>query len=224
MPVSEKTLEINVSHNLIEICRVRNRAAYVHGFTLRNEPKHGLDISLNVGNQIGAGFQFKAPKRHRGGIYRFIINSNSNNDQHQKLFFSSLLSLIDPRIPPVYYALPTIHIENELHNASPNFLNQTYFIPPVSLPRSIIDRQEHAITIDVNTNSINVASKESKKISNFFKGEKIIQNMKEKEQTPRIENVHKFFQIINEDENVLEKLSKIFKKKWRLSLIGIILN
>ena len=48
--VPEKTLEINVSHELLNLVEysLNVRKSYIYGFTLGQEAAIGLDVSINV--------------------------------------------------------------------------------------------------------------------------------------------------------------------------------
>ena len=234
MSFSEKALELNVSENLVNLCRFLNSRAYLMGYTLKNESIHGLDVSLNVQNSIlGPSFQFKKPRR-RGNVFRFSINNNNNRDQHLRLYLLSHVFELVQNYSPIYYAFPTISSANELNVLSPNFLRNTFFISPLSFPLSILDFNKHHVKIDTSTSTITVHSKSGTKISNYFKGFQILEeillgytkskNIKLiKERFREINYKNILSDIIYNDRKFVNKhIEKLFNKKWKIGLKGII--
>ncbi|MGB9760841.1 MAG: hypothetical protein ACPLZG_13510 [Thermoproteota archaeon] len=86
--ISEKSLELNVTENLLRELRKYKQFnnAFSYGFTLRQEVAIGLDISINLPSQARVfGLQFKKPISCKyNQIYRFKINNNIRRDQHLK--------------------------------------------------------------------------------------------------------------------------------------------
>ncbi|WKT58511.1 hypothetical protein QVH35_03765 [Candidatus Nitrosotenuis chungbukensis] len=175
MKASEKTLELNVSENLLQDIRDLYPNAFLQGFTLHHEAINGLDVSISVPNvQIGLGLQFKRPTSQRNGIYKFSINNNRKHDQHVILYeLVELFTLLLGRQPPFYYAFPTILDDTEVLQATPNFYARTYLVSPLDIPFHIIDGNIHHVEIDTRHNEITVHS-ESSKIVNFFTADKLI--------------------------------------------------
>ncbi len=145
--VNEKTLEINVSTNMINDIRQVHPNAFVYGFDMRyEEPLNGLDTSLNLsGNRQLLAFQFKAPKKRSGNIFWYCFNNAAHNLQHNILHRTADAS---QPISTVYYALPAYHEMIDFENDSPNFLNNTYFVDILDTPL-IFDHQSHQLEIDI---------------------------------------------------------------------------
>lgn len=234
MSFSEKALELNISENLVNLCRFINPRAYLMGYTLKSESIHGLDISLNIQNGIlGPSLQFKKPTR-RGNVFKFSINNNNNRDQHLHLFLLSHVFELIQNYSPIYYAFPTIASPNELDILSPNFLRNTFFISPLWFPLSILNHNVHHVEINTSTNTIIVYSKSGEKISNYLKGFKILddillgynksKNIKLlKEQFKEINHERILYDLIHNDKKFLNKhIEEFFKKKWKLELKGMI--
>jgi hypothetical protein len=117
--VSEKTLELNLSAELLQ--RTRRRApfgqAYLIGMTQAQEHLNGVDAAvMSMGVMLGA-IQFKAPL-HPGpdAHYWFALEGTQ---------LANLQSL-EARFPGrVAYYLPRINTPNDLRSHSPAFLAQT---------------------------------------------------------------------------------------------------
>lgn len=122
--VSEKSLELNVGSELLDVIRWRWRMprAYLRGLTQAEERREGVDFfaELSPSSRIFA-FQFKAPKGQWGDAlpYRFTIR----RDQHDKL------SVLARRWPwGVYYVLPFYVGPRKLRNEVPCLLKDTWLL------------------------------------------------------------------------------------------------
>lgn len=241
---SEKTLELNVGENILRNIRTHHNSAFLQGITLRNEPRTGLDVSIDLTANISAvGLQFKKPKKSRNGIFEFQINNNRAHDQHWKLYAGSLLSKFGLNIQ-VRYAFPVLFDLIDVATISPNFISKTYFVDPMNISYDILDKNPHTVEINTNNDIMIVHSKEYK-ITKFTKGNafideiikdeklnKIIQkektqkNMESKEicECPPIK--WKLFQeeLPKEISNKKQKFSSILEKKWNVKLQGISWN
>ena len=82
MPLSEKTLELNVISELTYLFRIAGRNPYYIGYTQLEEFRHGKDIGYQNGHQI-MFLQFKKGHKRRK-FYTFYINNNRPHfNQHQ---------------------------------------------------------------------------------------------------------------------------------------------
>jgi len=155
--VNEKTLELNVSTNMINDLRFIHPNAYLYGFDMRwEEPRNGLDSSLNLpgANRLLA-FQFKAPKGSSGNIFWFKFNKGAHFHQHNILHVTA--DATNPQ-PTVYYVLPAYPDMILFENDSPNFLDRTYFINVFDTPL-IFDEQSHEFEIDTHNMTFIIHSK-----------------------------------------------------------------
>jgi len=234
MSISEKTLELNVSHNLLSISRIFSPSAFLIGFTLRNERVHGLDVAINLNDgRLGPSYQFKKPTM-RQNVYKFSINNNNAHDQHHKLVAWATILRIVQGYSPVFYAFPAIANYNQLSILSPNFLNDTYFVSPLDFPDSILDNHSHVLEIDVNTDSITVSSKSKSKISKFTKGFQSLDWISKSYnksldvkllKTKIMElNEKKVSSFIKEEykNKISDSFIKLQKKNWKIGLKGLI--
>lgn len=151
--ISEKSLEINISENILR--ELRNLGPpfskiFIYGFTLREEFNRGLDISINLNpnRSFLLAIQYKKPIQ---GTYRFYINNNSTRDQHIKLF---RVSLIAPN--RIFYIFPTIITTQQLYHISPDFLKYCYFLRPTDIP--LFDNHVHTVEIDTRSGTAFVFS------------------------------------------------------------------
>ena len=125
MKVSEKSLELNVGAELLDVLRHRCAMpkAYLRGLTQREEHQEGVDFlaELSSSTRIFA-FQFKAPKGQWGDKtpYRFTIQRH----QHEKL------SALSTKCPSgVFYVLPFYVCPAKLRHDVPQLLRDTWFPP-----------------------------------------------------------------------------------------------
>ena len=129
MKVSEKSLELNVGAELLEVLRGRwgLQKAYLRGLTQGEEHQEGADfiVELSKFTRIFA-FQFKAPRAGWGDRmpYRFTILRH----QHEKL---SILARSWPH--SVYYVLPFYVSAWKLRRDVPNLLSDTWLLPVESM-------------------------------------------------------------------------------------------
>lgn len=216
---------MNVSENIIRNIRRFYRSAFLQGITLRYEPINGLDVSIDLSEDISlVGLQFKKPKRAHGGVYEFEINSNKKHDQHWKLLGGSLLSKILPHTLATMYAFPTFYDIREVAANSPQFIARTYFIDPMEMPPDILDNQSHIVEIDTINNIVHVRSK-LHKVDNFFKGKDFIKHIIKKNKFKKIEEIKDILKEKQLDyRSFYELRSSILNKKWNLKIQGFILK
>ena len=122
--VSEKSLELNVGAELLNMLRWRlgMPKAYLRGLTQAEESREGVDFfaELSPATRIFA-FQFKAPKAQWGDVlpYRFTVQ------QHQHVALASLASNW-PKA--VHYVLPFFVRPAKLRHEVPHLLSDTWFL------------------------------------------------------------------------------------------------
>lgn len=174
--VSEKALELNVNENLVN--RIRQfggiySRAFIYGFTLREEARHGFDSSINLPFHTNFLFslQYKKPISRSNGRYRFMINTNGS--QHVLLLISSFLFGEN-----IWYAFPLFIDPSELSQNSPDFLSRTYFVRITNFPENTFDGNIHVVEIDEQSGDGFVHSDEAKKIITV-KGEEFLEKIRE---------------------------------------------
>ena len=91
---NEKTLELNITHELLEISRHYDKRAFAFGTTLIQERLLGYDSRI-LGRLphywVTSPIQFKRAKRRKQigrnqFVYVYDINNNTYNDQHLILY------------------------------------------------------------------------------------------------------------------------------------------
>jgi hypothetical protein len=128
MKISEKSLELNVGAELLNLMRGPwgMPKAYLRGLTQREERQQGVDffVQLNPSTRIFA-FQFKAPKgRDDGAPYRYTLV----REQHD------LLHALAQEFPDaVFYVLPFYVTHPKLQNDVPNLMSDTWFLSIASM-------------------------------------------------------------------------------------------
>ncbi len=156
LPLTEKTLELNVVANMLEDVRTRfSSRAYAYGYSLTHESTTGLDSSLQLPS--GARFlslQFKRPYRTRGPDYVFQFNNNTQRNQHNLVWQASVR--YSPPIS-VFYALPCFQDMAEVLVASPDFRNNTMFLDPFWV-MPINDMKVHRFHVNPTTLTTTVHS------------------------------------------------------------------
>jgi hypothetical protein len=144
--INEKTLELNIMSEILNICRRHDPRAFILGTTLQQEKRLGYDsriLSRLSPSWKTAMFQFKKAKyKTYDGGYTFIINNNRYNDQHLILY-----SVAGGRKRVAFYVLPTFLTLNEFGTASPNHLRYTFFADVSDISPYRINHQQHTITI-----------------------------------------------------------------------------
>ena len=214
--VSEKTLELNVSENIITILRRMGSQfsrAYLYGFTVHEESRTGLDISIkivpfyNVNYSI-TGFQFKRPisliARNK---YKFLINVKS---QHLKLFIHAIQIYINTqKYPQIYYALPCICQKNELNSIVPMFLTRTWFIHILDLIDAV-DLQSHNIILDFSNGKYQVYSPPQETERQALSFEELVDKLRalrDRDKLPRLPEAFRQIELTIDD--ILNALLKL---------------
>jgi hypothetical protein len=124
MKISEKSLELNVGAELLNLLRGPwgMPKAYLRGLTQREERQQGVDFfaQLNPATRIFA-FQFKAPKgRYDGTPYRYTLVREQHDLLHQ---------LAQGFPTAVFYVLPFYATHPKLQRHVPNLMQDTWFLP-----------------------------------------------------------------------------------------------
>jgi hypothetical protein len=122
--VSEKTLELNISAELLQIIRgiPGCESAFWVGLKQDQEARWGMDeLIRNVPRGYHMVLQFKSPKAlPRDSLpYFFTINDRQNNN---------LLRLAQARPQAVYYVFPHYNSLSRLGNVAPGLLDDTWFL------------------------------------------------------------------------------------------------
>src|SRR5438034_6379415 len=137
MKISEKSLELNVGAELLNLLRGPwgMPKAYLRGLTQHEERQQGVDFfaQLSPETRIFA-FQFKAPKgRYDGVPYRYTLV----RDQHD------LLHMLAQGFPnAVYYVLPFYATHQKLQHDVPNLIKDTWFLPIAPMTTAQVFRSE----------------------------------------------------------------------------------
>lgn len=148
MPISEKTVELNVSRTIIEKCRrYHQMQAYSLGATQTEEATFGFDIEVTDGAWSGGFIQYKRLYRLSSGVKRWNLNRTAHRDQH------SLLLLLEQSGIPVYYCFPDFDDEATIKQWTPPSLwKQVWWVKPSSIPVPPPIDAHHHVTLDLSGN------------------------------------------------------------------------
>jgi len=161
-PLSEKTLEFNVTQEMIfSLYGHSTPKPYMYGYSMRYEKKTGFDVSLDLpgGNTI-VSFQYKKASAHDGNTFVFKFNNNSQNDQHNILYY---MAVATRPVPTVFYALPALIDINSFEAALPNLLDRTRFVDPIHIG-PINDGLPHQCHVNIFSNVCTVQSESHKEV------------------------------------------------------------
>ena len=145
--LNEKTLELNIASEFLNICRRYDPQSFVFGTTLRQEAYLGYDSRV-LGRLPPfwrtAIFQFKKVVRwsHMRNEYVFRINNNRNRDQHAILYMATGGQ---PRI--AFYVLPILTTLDDVRTAAPNLLRKTLFADVADIPPWITNNLPHYLIV-----------------------------------------------------------------------------
>jgi len=227
--ISEKSLELNVTENLLRELRkyMQFNNAFSYGLTLRQEAAIGLDISINLPSQARVfGLQFKKPISCKyNQIYRFKINNNIKRDQHLKLYYLSLIFHYIFQRDFIYYSFPCFFDTKQLASSSPNFLKRTFFVNPRVMPIRILDTNIHVVQIDSISARVDIFSNFGKEIE-VIRGDKFIENILRQEsfievgtlmeKCKRIEK--KYLIKVLEESKAQPILFKLLEENWYIRI------
>ena len=147
--LNEKTLELNVSTEFLNICRQYDPKAFMFGTTLKQESRLGYDSTV-LGSLPQfwrtSVFQFKRALSKRitplGDEYTFHVNNNGNRDQHIFLYLMS-----GGRHLTALYVLPLFTTLNDVSNQAPQLLGQTVYADAADIPPWIVDNAPHTLLV-----------------------------------------------------------------------------
>jgi hypothetical protein len=152
MKVSEKSLELNVGTELLNLMRGPwgLRKAYLRGLTQKEERREGVDFfaQLTPTTRLFA-FQFKAPRgRREGAPYRYTLERY----QHDSLF-----SLAQQAPNSVFYVFPFYVTPRKLQRDVPQLLEDTWLLQLEQMPSAEIfgTRQTRTVRCRQGVASIN---------------------------------------------------------------------
>ena len=189
--LNEKTLELNISTEFLNICRRYDPQAFLFGTTLRQESYLGYDSrALGQLPQFWrtAVFQFKRAlsKRitHLGDEYAFHINNNGNRDQHIFLYLMS-----GGRPLTALYVLPLFTTLNDVRNQSPHLLGQTVYADAIDIPPWLVNNSSHTLLV-YPRHRLGIVLSNKKEIK-ILTSEEIIANISEKKIGVAIEELRR---------------------------------
>lgn len=139
--VSEKSLELNVSADILALVRASGYPrAYLRGLTQAEENAEGADSVLHLDRYESVfAFQFKATRNTTDEEpYKFTINRR----QHDLLF-----DLVQHAAGTVYYVFPQIATLKKLLHVTPAFLDETYFVPLDGILPAAVFGQKRTTTV-----------------------------------------------------------------------------
>lgn len=147
--VSEKTLELNIVHELLEFVQEFDAQSFAVGLTLRQEGSIGYDsriLSQLPQTWRTAALQFKRARRKiktmLGVEFSFMINNNKNRDQHLLLY-----RLCRGQRNVAFYVLPLFLTENELKDSLPELTDATAVVDVANIPPHIIGDRAHRLLV-----------------------------------------------------------------------------
>ena len=130
--VSEKTLELNIGAEILQIIRSQRRCsrAFLRGLTQAEESVHGADFYAQLPDDTRVyAFQFKAPKKKpEGEPYLFTIR----NDQHIALYGAASGSP-----GSVFYCFPYYVRTAKLIAHLPTLLRETWLLDVASVSPAV---------------------------------------------------------------------------------------
>ena len=147
MRVSEKSLELNVGAELLDIFRNSwgLQKTYLRGLTQKEEAAEGADFfaQLSPCSRIAA-FQFKAPSinKARASKGSFPFRIRIQKEQHLSLY-----DLAKIKKKSVYYVVPFYTDHHRLQQDIPNLLQDTWFIPVEDMEPTAIFGQCNSRTV-----------------------------------------------------------------------------
>ena len=143
MPISEKTVELNVTRTIIEKMRRTHQInAYAIGATQAQEQQFGFDVLATDGSWCGGFIQYKRLYAN-GKIHRWNLNRTKYRDQH------SILCAVEALGFPVFYCFPKFDSETTLRQWTPPSLwSQVWWIRPSAIPVPAPVNAHHHVTYD----------------------------------------------------------------------------
>ena len=144
---NEKTLELNITHEILQICRKYDPLAFTMGTALNRERYWGFDsstIAKYPGSWMTCPLQYKRAKRRisssSGFEYVFDINDNKYRDQHLMLYL-----LTGRNLRGAYYVLPALYTSAEFRSALPHLLSKTFLLDVARIRPFMVDRNKHRL-------------------------------------------------------------------------------
>lgn len=147
---NEKTLELNVTHEILSICRRFDPHDFSFGTTLIQERNKGYDskaIAKLPQSWLTSALQYKRAKARYaiGGdnVYVFEINNNSHLDQHTILYHN----LAAGRSNVAFYVLPAVFTNGEFYSSLPNLLARTFLVDVSHISPHLVNTARHRLLL-----------------------------------------------------------------------------
>jgi len=165
---NEKTLELNVTHEILSICRRHDAHAFCFGTTLIQESNKGYDsktIAKLPQSWLTSPLQYKSAKtRKKAGKgnfeYVFEINNNSWYDQHLILYYH----LAGGRKNVAFYVLPAIFTNGEFYSSLPNLLAKTFLVDVADIRPYWVDNERHRLHMFPHLRMATLSSEDKREI------------------------------------------------------------
>ncbi|MGQ9461289.1 MAG: hypothetical protein ACUVRA_08700 [Candidatus Bathyarchaeaceae archaeon] len=129
---NEKTLELNITHEILEICRRYDPRAFAFGTTLIQERHQGYDSKILARfspSWLTSPLQYKKPVNSKNlgrntFEYIFDINNNTYHDQHLILYHH----LAGGKRRVAFYALPAVFTDTEFYSSLPSYVPEPFWL------------------------------------------------------------------------------------------------
>jgi hypothetical protein len=148
--LNEKTLELNITHEILGFAHRFDPHAFAFGTTMMQEHQGGYDsrvLSSLPGFWQAAVLQYKRAFEMRQDIqgnraFWFRINNNRHNDQHRILYH---LAAGRPNI--AMYVFPALVTLRELEQHVHRLLNRTYLADATDIPPAFVGSTSHDVEV-----------------------------------------------------------------------------
>jgi hypothetical protein len=147
LAVNEKTLELNITHEILTIAQRSDSHAFAFGTTMRREGNLGFDsriLGSLPGQWRSAVLQYKRPygTQNQGQSYLFEINNNKHKDQHALLqqFCGGMHGV-------AFYVLPIYLDLVDVRRDTPHLIDSVYLADVMDISMHIVDGLPHDIEV-----------------------------------------------------------------------------
>ena len=166
--VSEKSLELNICAELLQLIRSRSgcQGALWFGLTQAQERQEGIDARIrNAGHGVSIMLQFKAPwaTSWENGLYKFSVNEQ----QHE-----AMEDLAGRNPNAVHYVFPLFSTWEKADRYAPELARDTWTVPVSAVPLAKLTASSSPST---GRHRVEVIRVNSRAIATFYSPEVVVE-------------------------------------------------
>lgn len=149
--LNDKTLELNITHEILGICRRYDHNAFTLGTTLIQESYQGYDsrtLARLPQSWITSPLQYKRAKKRiriRRNVFSYVFDINNNTYNDQQLILYHHLAGGTKNV--AFYILPALFTNREFFSSLPALLTRTFLVDVADIKPFWVNKRKHSLEV-----------------------------------------------------------------------------